>query len=267
MRLGSYSLSIVVLQLILSPYAFGGDNYGLKQQAFRRGESLTFLAAYNSRITGNVVAGEARLEVIPGSTADNGAKTMHLVAQAHTRGLFNLFFKVENRYDSYLNEENLLPLRFVRNIREGRYRRLDDVFFDREMNLAYSPRDTISIPPDVQDVISLLYFVRTLNLESAMEGDFFTIPYHLSDSVYMTRILFEGREQITTGLGTFHTFRLSPQVEDETIFGHSYPMTFWFSADENKIPLLIESALVVGSLRLELKEYKGLRNELRSRVR
>lgn len=248
--------------------AASDDNNGreIENTAFQRGEHLIFRAAYNSRLTGNIYAGEASLEILPDNHTENGRSIMHVVGEAYTTGLFNFFFKVENRYESYIDEISMAPLRFSRNIREGRYRREDDVIFDRQKNLAYSSRDTISTPPFVQDMISSMYFARTFSMDSVEPGDAFYVDFHLSDSVYVSRIVFEGYEQIKTPLGTFNTMKFKPQVMEGTWFDQPYPMTLWISDDDNKIPLLVESGLVVGSVRLELMQFGGLKNTIRSFV-
>ncbi len=234
--------------------------------AFQRGELLVFRAAYNSRITGNIPAGTASLEIKPTNVVENGRSMMHVVGHAQTSGMINWFFKVENRYYTYIDEKSMAPVRFSRNIREGRYRRDDLVRFDNDNNLAYSNRDTIEIPPYVQDIISAFYFARTFSMDSVEVGEAFYVDFHLSDSVYVTRILFEGYEQIRIGLGTFNTLKFKPQVQEGTVFDQPYPMTLWISDDQNKIPLLIESGLKVGAVRLELIQFGGLRNMIESFV-
>ncbi len=234
--------------------------------AFQRGEFLVFRAAYNSRITGNIPAGTATLEIRPNAIVENGRSLMHIVGNAQTSGMINWFFKVENRYDTFVEEKSMAPVRFSRNIREGRYRRDDLVRFDNQNNLAYSNRDTIETPPYVQDIISAFYFARTFSMDSVEVGDAFYVDFHLSDSVYVTRILFEGYEQVRIGLGTFNTLKFKPQVQEGTVFDQPYPMTLWISDDQNKIPLLIESGLKVGAVRLELIQFGGLRNMIESFV-
>ncbi len=238
----------------------------VENTAFQRGERLIFNAAYYSLLTGNITAGDASLEVKPEVLNKDGQAVMVIECVIKTRGLFNLFYKVENYYHSFVDEKSLAPLRFTRNIREGRYRREDDVTFDRDKLLAYSDRDTIPTPPFVQDMLSALYYARTFDRDSVIPGESFYLDFHMSDSVYVSRILFEGREQIRTGLGTFNALRFRPQVQVGAIFDQPYPMTLWISDDENKIPLLIESGLKIGSVRLELKQFGGLKNPIDSFV-
>jgi hypothetical protein len=234
--------------------------------AFQRGELLVFRAAYSSRITGNIPAGTASLEIKPDLIIEDGKNLMHVVGTAGTSGVINWFFRVDNRYDTYIEEKSVAPVRFSRNIREGRYRRDDMVHFDNENKMAYSNRDTIEIPPFVQDVISAFYYARTFSMDSVEVGDAFYVDFHLSDSVYVTRILFEGYEQVRIGLGTFNTLKFKPQVQEGTVFDQPYPMTLWISDDQNKIPLLIESGLKVGAVRLELIRFGGLKNLIESFV-
>lgn len=238
----------------------------VENTAFQRGERLIFNAAYHSLLTGNITAGDASLEIKPDVLSRDGQDVMIIECIIKTRGLFNLFYKVENHYQSFVDEKSLAPLRFTRNIREGRYRREEDVAFDREKLLAYSDRDTIPTPPFVQDMLSALYFARTFSRDAVIPGESIYLDFHMSDSVYVSRILFEGREQIRTGLGTFNALRFRPQVQVGAIFDQPYPMTLWISDDENKIPLLIESGLKVGSVRLELRQFGGLKNPIDSFV-
>ncbi len=257
---------ILTMTMLVTVDVMASSGRQVDNTAFDRGELLVFRAMYNSRLTGNVVAGDATLEVQHGNALVGGRPTMHIVGTVQSRGLFNLFFKVENRYDSYIDERSMSPRRFSRQIREGRYRRIEDVTFDHNQGLAISNRGATPIPPYVQDIISAFYYARTFDLTDVKPGDTFEVDFHLSDSVYVSRILFEGRELITTRLGTFKTLKFKPQVQEGAVFGQPYPMTLWISDDKNKVPILVESGLVVGSVRLELTEFRGLRNPITSFV-
>jgi hypothetical protein len=260
------------LMLLLLVPAFGqGQNHSrqlrqVENTSFQRGESMVFRAYYNSRLTGNVTAGEATLEIRPTNMVIGGRNSMHVVSEARTRGLFNLFFRVTNRYESYLDEQAIAPLMFIRRINEGGYIKNQDVMFNHFDNIATSNTATVPISPYVQDIISAFYFARTYDYSDAQPGDAFNVGFFLDDTVYVTRIVFDGREQIRTRVGTVNTLRFKPMVLEGTVFNQPYPMTLWITDDKNKIPVMIESGLVVGRVRLELIEYKGLRNPFTSKV-
>jgi len=79
-------------------------------------------------------------------------------------------------------------------------------------------------------------------------------------------MLFEGRETIEIKLGTFRCLRLKPGMATGDIFSKKFPMTVWVTDDENHIPVYAESAVVVGNVQMELVEYSGLKNPLRSKI-
>ncbi len=261
-------VNIVFIGLFLFPLFLSGSDTTQKElrtinnTAFQRGEKITFRVSYNSRLLGSVRAGEASLEIRPHNHKIGGRNTMHVVGIGETRGLFNLFFRVENRYETFIDEQAIAPLLFIRRINEGGYRKSQDVMFNHFNNIAESNTATVPVVPYVQDIISAFYFARTMDMSDVKVGDEFEVDFFLDDSVYVTKIVFDGREQVTTRLGTFNTLRFKPMVLEGTVFSQPYPMTMWISDDKNKIPVLLESGLVVGSIRMELSEYKGLRNPL-----
>jgi len=111
-----------------------------------------------------------------------------------------------------------------------------------------------------QDIISALFYCRTLDFSNLKVGDRFPLTFLLDDSVYVSLIEFAGREDVVTELGKFHCLRFKPKVATGNVFSQPYPMEVWISDDQNRIPILAKSAVVVGSVKLELIEYKGLAN-------
>ncbi|MFO7977016.1 MAG: DUF3108 domain-containing protein [Bacteroidales bacterium] len=238
----------------------------VENNAFERGEKMVYRVYYNSILTGNVTAGEATLEVLPDNKMIDGREVMHLVSLGKTKGMFNMFYKVVNRYETYLDEQAIAPLYFMRRIRENKYKKDQDVFFDHVDLTATTNTDTVPITPYVQDIISAFYYARTYDYSDAQPGDEFEVDFFLDDSVYVTRIVFDGREKIKTRLGSFNTLRFKPMVLAGSVFSQPYPMTMWISDDKNKIPILLESGIIVGKVRLELDDYQGLRNPLSSKI-
>jgi hypothetical protein len=110
------------------------------------------------------------------------------------------------------------------------------------------------------DVLSAFFYCRTLDFSNLKVGDRFPINFLLDDSVYVSLIEFAGREEVVIGLGKFHCLKFKPKVATGTVFSQPYPMDIWISDDQNRIPILAKSAVIVGSVKLELTDYKGLAN-------
>ncbi len=261
------ALWILLLLILSSPVDDEAErDYPLEETPFRKGEQLYFKALYHSRITGNVTAGEASLVIKPDLVLLDGTPVMKIVGQANTRGMFNLFFKVENEYVSYFDEETLAPVWFHKTVREGRHTRNADVRFHTDSGKIQTPDTIIDAPPFVQDLISTYYYARSFDMQSAEPGDAYEVRFFHRDTVYVSRILFEGREQITTSLGTFNTLRFKPEMLRGQVFSQPYPMTLWVSDDKNKMPIRAESGLIVGRARLDLTGFRGLKNDIESFV-
>ena len=110
---------------------YGQDLKKVENTAFIRGEQFSFRAYYDSFITGKVTAGVATLEINADNKEFNGRKTYHATAKGKSKGAFNLFFKVEDQFETYFDEDYLVPWHFLRNTREGDYRRNDEVRFNQ----------------------------------------------------------------------------------------------------------------------------------------
>ena len=74
------------------------------------------------------------------------------------------------------------------------------------------------------------------------------------------KLRFLGTEIIKTTFGKIKTIKLRPIVQSGRIFKESESVTIWVTADDNKIPIKLKASLAVGSLRAELKAFKGLAN-------
>ncbi len=258
---------ITLLALLLWHFsANSNDLRTIDNNSFQKGEKISYNVYYDSWLLSNIIAGNASLEILQEDVEIQGRSAMHVVGVGLTRGLFNLFFKVDNRYETIIDEKAIAPLFFHRRIYEGGYEKNQTVKFDHFTNTAKSDTDTVTISPYVQDIISAFYYARTYDFSDAEIGDKYDVTFFLDDSVYVSQIKFDGREVIRTESGTYHTLRFKPGVQTGTVFRQPYPMTLWVTDDENKIPVVLQSGIIVGSIRMELSEYKGLKNPVSSRI-
>jgi hypothetical protein len=51
---------------------------------------------------------------------------------AKTTGVADVVFRVKDTYESYINPKTELPLKSIRDINEGRYKKYNVVLFDHE---------------------------------------------------------------------------------------------------------------------------------------
>lgn len=259
---------ILLFLLLISVSSLSAQKFRtIKNNAFHRGEKLEYKVYYHSAVTGKVIAGSGTLEVMPDNRKFNNRNTMRIVGVGRSKGAFNWFFKVNDRFETYIDEEGLFPWLFINRTREGGYKKDDDITFHQDDGQAVSRNAVTPLPDNVQDFLSGFYFARTLDVSKVAEGGGFTVPFFLNDKVYNSRIIYEGKEVVTTSLGTFNCLKFKPMVVKGDVFSDPYPMTIWVTDDRNRVPILFESAVIVGKVKMELIKYTGLANPFNAKVR
>jgi hypothetical protein len=265
----SVSRSVILVFFILHFSFFIGNTQSLvpvRNTSFIRGEKLKFRAYYDSFMTGKVTAGVASLEVKFEDKKIDGRSTYHVIGEGKSKGAFNLFFKVNDRFESFMDEEFLVPWSFLRNTHEGGYSVDDEIRFNQYSGNFSSHKANKKMKTGTHDVLSAYFYCRTLDFSNLKVGDRFPVNFLLDDSVYVSLIEFAGREEVITALGKFRCLKFKPKVATGNVFSQPYPMDIWISDDQNRIPILAKSAVIVGSVKLELMEYKGLANPVTSLI-
>lgn len=259
---------VLLIVLLVHSMAAGAQSFRTHaNKAWDTGEFLRYRVYYNSMLTGNVTAGEATIEIKDTDRSFFGREVWRIEAHGRSKGAFNWFFKVRNQYESFVDKRAIIPFLFIRRTREGNYVKDDDVFFFPDQRLAVSRTARKPIPENVHDFVSALYFMRTLSVNDFDKNANYFIDFFLDDSVYNSKVVFLGREEIKTTLGTFRCLKIAPMMATGNVFADAYPMFVWVTDDENHLPVLAESKVIVGSVKMELVEARNLRNVMRARLK
>jgi hypothetical protein len=245
---------------------FSQDFPPVKNDAFSAGEKFSFTVFYDSYLTGKVMAGVATLQVNFERKKIEGREVYHVVGEGKSKGAFNVFFKVNDRFESFIDTEYLIPWYFVRRTREGNYKKDDEVQFNQYSGTASSRTMNRAIPKGTHDVLSAFFYARTVDISGLKPGEYLPLSFFLDDSVYLSRVIFVGREVVKTEAGTFRCLRFKPLVATGGVFSQPYPMDVWVTDDRYRIPILAKSAVIVGSVKMELASYQGIPAVLPSKV-
>jgi len=189
-----------------------------------------------------------------------GKPVYHIVGDGKTLRTYDWFFKVRDKYESYIDTSTMLPYKFVRRVNEGGYKKFNIVNFNRKRNSASSNDGVKKVPPCVQDVVSSIYYARNIDFNKYKKGAKIPFSIFLDNKVYNIYIRYLGKVKLTTKHGVFMTIKFKPLLIDGTIFEGGEKMTVWITDDDNKIPVHIETPILVGKVRIDLVKYKNLRN-------
>jgi hypothetical protein len=256
-------LTILSLSFISFPLRAGNDFCDIHNTAFMAGESLNFKVFYT--VAGVYVgAGEADFT----NTLENlnNKPVYHIVGEGKTYSFYDNFFKVRDRYETYIDTVNLQPYKFIRNIYEGGYKKYENVTFNKTANTAVTNDGVFRIPVCVQDVVSSIYYARNIDFDKLKANDKIPFTLFLDKELYGMYIRYVGKETIKTKYGKFRSIKIKPLLLKGTIFEGGEKMTVWISDDKNRIPLRVESPISVGSIKVDMMGYKNLRYPLTSLV-
>lgn len=238
----------------------------MENKTFQGGEEITYKLYYNWGIMW-LSAGEVTFKV-----NDMGSQ-YHVAVAGRTYKSYEWFFKVRDYYDTYIDKNSLLPKTAIRNVREGKYKLYDKVDFDQENKKASSLRGKTrdeatkkeyDLGECMHDMLSVIYYSRNIDFESYNEGEEFPVKIFMDKEVWPLNVKYKGKQsrKKIKGKGRFNTIKFSPQVVSGRVFKEGEEMMVYVSDDKNRIPLLIESPVSVGSVKAVLKNYKGLKYEM-----
>lgn len=243
--------------------AQNADFCGITNTAFQAGE-VVIMKVYYSALGAYVGAGEAKFT----TTLEryNGKPVYHCVGTGSSYSFFDNFFKVRDRYESYIDTATLLPYKFIRDIDEGGYKKYNNVTFNQKENTAVSTTGVFPVSNCIQDVVSAVYYARNINFDKYKEGDKIPFDMFLDDEVYHLYIRYLGKEKVKTRYGKFHAIKFKPLLLKGTIFEGGEKMNAWVSDDPNHLLLRVESPITVGSVKVDMMNYSNLRYPLTSLI-
>ncbi len=259
-------LKFVLPTLILCSFSITPDydNFcGIRNTAFQDGEQVT-MKVYYSTLGMYIGAGEATFTT---SLERFGGKPVyHCVGEGKSYSFFDNFFRVRDRYESYIDTANLLPYKFVRNVDEGGYKKYNNVTFNQGAGTAVSTNGVFKVSDCIQDVVSGVYYARNIDFNKYKVEDKIPFDMFLDDEIFHMYIRYMGKEKIKTRYGKFNAIKFKPLLLKGTIFEGGEKMTAWVSDDPNHLLLRVESPIAVGSVKIDMLTYKNLRYPLTSLI-
>ena len=204
---------------------------------------------------GGLKVGSGSMEVVATEPV-RGRDTYHTVFRVRG-GTF--FYKVDDRFESWMDTRTLASLRYVQDQQEGSKdrERHYEIFPEREA-FVEQPRDGRHFPeqPSVKQPLddgSFVYFIRTVPLKV---GETYEFHRYFRPDRNPVRIRVLRRERITVPAGTFDAIVVQPSIKAKGIFSENGQAQIWFSDDPTRVMLQMKSKLSFGSLNLYLTSHR-----------
>jgi hypothetical protein len=245
----------IIFLLLLCAFRAGAQ----KISSYQPGEKIFYDIKYGV-LTGGVASLETASEIL------YDKEVWHTRMIGKTTGLTDAIYRVLDIYESYIDPETELPVKSIRNIREGRYRKYNEVLFDHKTRpdsaILTSDLSGIHITqPGIQDILSCFYYFRNNILpdeKKLVKGEYTTIMTWFADELYPIRLKYMGTDEVKTKLGRMRCHKFNPVTEKGRLFSTEEGVSFWFSADKNFLPVKIRFDIFVGSFTVEMTGVQGL---------
>jgi hypothetical protein len=218
-----------------------------------------------------VSAGKVRFKVE--DSIYNNQPCLYLEGKGRTLKNYDWFFKVRDKYATFISKKTSLPVHFTRRVREGDFKLDYEYDFDYDRNLAYildfknkeSKKDTLDIINCSFDIMSSVYFSRAINFGKYQKDDTIPLNIVLDKQVYENiNIIYKGKNKVTNqNKKSIDCIHFQINLIEGTIFKANETMDVFVSDDANRIPIYVEAEILVGSIRVYSKIIKGTKVPMR----
>lgn len=226
-------------------------NYSLRQVkagSFAKGETLVYEIVWGVFKAGYVV-----LSTEPHPQTG----TIRIGAKAVSNNFVSAFYKMRDHIISWVDADGLYPHFFEQHLREGKYKMDGYILYDNNAEKVFVQERkfrTFQAPPFTHDYLSILYYVRSMDLS---KGGSFSVNMFIHSKIHPIQFRVKERKTLQVEAGSFDCIMVEPRlVGDGKTFNKKDKMEVWFTADEEKIPVLIKSKIKVGSITAKLIHYE-----------
>lgn len=237
-----------------------------QNNAVAAGEKLIYSASYNMSGVLNEIA-QVTMETTTVKTSS--ATLLKLKITAATYSKWDSFFKIRDLYESYVSPTNLTPYLYNRDVNEGSYFKNMKYTFSHSTKTVksvmkkkndYTESNTLKINSGTKDIVSTLYYLRTLDYNKMAEGTKKQFTILFDNKEVKGVITFLRKETISTGIGTKECYKLAVGSSETNVLQGTNSNFIWLTADENKIIVYGKFKIPVGNGELKIKSASGLKN-------
>lgn len=237
-----------------------------KEAVFEPGEKIYYDAVYN---WGFIWLNAGNVIFAVDSADHNGKEAIRFSSYGKSLPSYDWFFKVRDYFQSVVRPTDMRPLKFERKTSEGGYKVHNRYQFDYQDKRIASKtensdkpymEDSLRMKDCVYDVLSGVYFTRNIDYSKYAVNDTIPIRMIIDNEIYDLYLRYHGKEQLKMRNGqVFPTIKFTALLVEGTIFKGGEDLTVWVSDDKNKVPILIEAKILVGSVKAVLREFENLK--------
>lgn len=240
----------------------------IKNESFSKGEQLDYKVSFLG-----LTVGKAITKVDSKSYNINSRPCFKIDAFGETTGI-SWLYRVKDNWGAYIDTAAMVTHVSYRKIRENDYRKDELVNFDHTERKArvkvlnketglYESVNDYDIPDNATDLVGGFIQMRFFDFKKIKVGDTVAISGFFEDTSYKLKIMYKGKETVSTRMGKIPCHLMVPIMPDNKLFNGENSISVWISDDGNKIPVKIQAKMFIGHTGLELTSFRGLRNPVK----
>ncbi|MCD7971764.1 MAG: DUF3108 domain-containing protein [Candidatus Azobacteroides sp.] len=218
-----------------------------------------------------VKAGNAYLS--PRSTTYKGKRACKTTLTASTSGAVKKLMAVNDTLTSYTQYPGFAPLLYVKAAHEGKTDSYEEIHYEypaaggvkaklsHYRNQKFRGDTILTNKNCFYDPVSMLYFVRAMIPDNMEVNQTKNVLVLFTDESFDIKITYRGKETLKLRNEKIKTVKYSFAIDGKAFENKKESLFLWVSDDENRIPVLIETKLKIGSLKASIKSAKGCKNE------
>lgn len=251
--------------LFLLGFSTFAQNALVTDPPLSQGEELEFKLTY-----GWFTVGKGKMTISDEKIERKGKECVKINVEGETAGLAGIFSKVDDEWGAIIQKDNFIPHYSYRDISEGKDNFFEEVFYDYEAHqVKVESLEDGSTEKKVSeyelqkaltyDIMGGLMYARSIDYRSLSAGDTISLHAFFEDKFYDFDMIYDGIEKVKTKVGKIKSHRVIPIMEQNKVFMGKDAVTFWVSADANRLPLKVKARMSFGTAYCELTSYKNVK--------
>jgi len=221
---------------------------------FPIGEELVYSVSWNGIRVATATA-TTSLETV------NGREVLAIRQRTETYAIFKIW-PVDDRHETLVDLETLLPVQYTKNLKEGGYRCHEVTTFDHENGMAHYEHQTngkkkeYAIESKTRDILSFLFFMRS---ELLAPDQVQTYQVMADEKLYELMVNTKDVEKIRLPdyRKKIPSLRIEPEAKFDGLFVRKGKATIWVSRDSRRLMTYAKVKVPLGSVRIKLQEVNG----------
>lgn len=205
---------------------------------FLKGETLDFTLQW-LRISGGV----GRMTIGP---ANDDATKLRITSVARSTSGISRIVKFRDEIETIVLRDNFSTVEYHKRLDERGVKKNEQTLIEDGVATRTKGSKTkqVKVPTPVLDPMSVIYYLRTVNLAPGQTHELTLIA---DGKIYTVHAIVIRRENIVTPLGSFKTIVVEPRMESGGV-QREETMTIWYSDDDRRLPVRIRTEVKFGAI-------------------